>query len=121
MLTQDDITYFEDLLTQQLDDLLDRAEQTVTAFRIGDDDTADPLDRASKECAQNSTVRIRDRESRLIKKIKLTLAKIKDGEFGICEECGEDIPLARLKARPVAAHCIQCKTKMESWEKALGI
>ena len=62
--------------------------------------------------------RIRDRENKLIKKIKLALNKIEEGEYGICEMCEEDISFERLKARPVAALCIDCKIKLENEEKA---
>jgi len=41
--------------------------------------------------------------------------------FGICEKCGEDISLARLKARPVTTQCIDCKTKEETVERNLGL
>ena len=57
----------------------------------------------------------------MIRKIQIALEKIENDEFGICEMCGEDIPLARIKARPVTAYCIQCKSRMESLEKASGL
>jgi DnaK suppressor protein len=66
-------------------------------------------------------LRIRDRENKLIKKIKKALDRIENGTFGICEKCGEDISVKRLKARPVTTHCIDCKTKEEAFEKALGL
>jgi len=66
------------------------------------------------------TLRIRDRESKLINKIKAALDRIEEGEFGECEMCGEDIGLARLRARPVTTYCIRCKTKLESQEKLVS-
>jgi DnaK suppressor protein len=81
----------------------------------------DPTDRASLEADRNFMLRIRDRESKLIKKIKKALDRIDNGTFGICEKCGEDIAPARLKARPVTTQCIECKTKEEALEKALGL
>ena len=81
----------------------------------------DPTDRASLETDRNFLLRIRDRESKLIVKIKKALTRIENGTFGICESCGEDIAVERLKARPVTTQCIECKTKAENREKALGI
>ena len=81
---------------------------------------ADPLDRATVESDRSRTLRIRDRESMLIKKIRQSLADIENGEYGICEDCGEDISIERLKARPVTSLCIGCKTKRESLEKQAG-
>ncbi len=115
-----DLEFFRELLNSQLEELLGRAERTVGALVQSDGVAADPLDQAAIESDRNYTLRIRDRESRLIRKIKLALAKIDEGSFGLCETCGEQIALARLKARPVAEHCIQCKTRMEAMEKVAG-
>jgi DnaK suppressor protein len=81
---------------------------------------ADPLDRATVESDRIRALRIRDRESMLIKKIRQSLEDIENGEYGICEDCGEDISIKRLKARPVTSLCIGCKTKRESMEKLTG-
>ena len=81
----------------------------------------DPTDRASLEADRNFMLRIRDRENKLIKKIKKALDRIETGSFGVCEKCGEDISVKRLKARPVTTLCIACKTKEEAFEKALGL
>ena len=62
-------------------------------------------------------LRIRDRESMLIRKIRKSLADIDEGLYGVCESCGEDIAIERLKARPVTRHCIRCKTRIEAHEK----
>ena len=115
-----DYNTLKELLTAQLEELLTRAEKTVGALIREDDIAADPLDQASMESGRNYTFRIRDRESHLIKKIKIALEKFEDGTFGICESCGEEIGVARLMARPVTAHCIQCKTRMEAVEKVSG-
>ena len=81
---------------------------------------ADPLDRVSVESERIWTLRIRDRESFLINKIRQSLEDIETGEYGICEDCGEDISIERLKARPVTSYCIRCKTKRESVERLTG-
>ncbi|HEX7372865.1 MAG TPA: TraR/DksA C4-type zinc finger protein, partial [Thermodesulfobacteriota bacterium] len=81
------------------------------------DSFPDPTDRANLETDRNFLLRIRDRERKLIGKIKEALARIDDGTFGICEECGDDISEERLKARPMTTLCIDCKTKAEEEEK----
>ena len=77
----------------------------------------DILDRAVHEGQRDFAFRIRERERFLIRKIKDALSRIEEGTYGICEECGEDIPVARLKARPVTNYCLDCKTRMESQER----
>lgn len=81
---------------------------------------ADPVDRASQEEGFNLELRTRDRERRLIKKIEQSLDLINTGEYGFCEDCGAEIGVRRLEARPTAVKCIDCKTFQEIREKQLG-
>jgi len=116
-----DIEFFKELLENKIEDLLSQADNTVSGMTAPKENFPDPTDRASLESDRNFMLRIRDRESKLIKKIKKALARIENGTFGVCESCGEDISIERLKARPVTTQCIDCKTKEEAFEKALGI
>jgi DnaK suppressor protein len=115
-----DLDFFRNLLTQWLKELLSHAEHTVSGLREADDSLPDPLDRAVVESDRNFTLRIRDRESMLINKIRNSLEDIEEGVYGICEGCGEEISIQRLKARPVTRYCIQCKTKRETRERLTG-
>ncbi len=118
---QKDLDFFNNLLTERRNDLVSHADTTVTGMTAPKENFADPTDRASHESERNFELRIRDREYKLIKKIKQALIRIENKTFGICETCGEDISTARLKARPVTTQCIECKTREETMEKALGI
>ena len=115
-----DLEFFRHLLTRWMEELLDHADDTVEGLLDARENLPDPLDRASAESDRSWTLRIRDRESMLIKKIRKSLAAIESDEYGICEDCGEDISIARLKARPVTSFCIGCKTKRESVERLTG-
>ena len=77
----------------------------------------DWTDQASVETDQNFVLRLREREQQLLKKINDAIERINDETFGICEVCGGQISLKRLKARPVTTLCIDCKTKQETEEK----
>ncbi len=116
-----DIEHFKELLTERLENLLSQADDTVSGMIDPKENFPDPTDRASLEADRNFMLRIRDRESKLIKKIKKALDRIENGTFGSCESCGEDISIERLTARPVTTQCIECKTKEEAQEKALGL
>ena len=116
-----DLEYFKDLLTQWLNELLTYADGTVVGLLESEDNSPDPLDRASFESNRSTALRIRDRESMLIHKIRNSLEDIQNGEYGICEDCGRQIAIERLKARPVARRCIRCKTKQENLEKIMGL
>ena len=116
-----DIEYFRKFLEKRLEELLSHADNTVSGMTTPKENFPDPTDRASLEADRNFMLRIRDRENKLIKKIKKALDRIETGSFGVCEKCGEDISVKRLKARPVTTLCIACKTKEEAFEKALGL
>ena len=117
---QADIEFFKEQLSLQLDQLRGKAASTVSSLLNSGNRHSDPLDRASFDLDQTTLLRIRDRESRLILKVVEALNRIKEGTFGICDECEEEIGLLRMMARPVATLCIRCKTRMENEEKKFG-
>ena len=121
MLTKKKKEDFKKLLTGRLNELLKEANKTVSGMTDQRENFPDPTDRATMESDRNFTLRIRDRERKLIAKIRDALDRIEEGTFGICEECGEDISSERLEARPVTTLCIECKKKQENDEKARGI
>ena len=121
MLSEEKRDHFRQLLTQRLDELLSEANKTVSGMTDQGHNFPDPTDRASMESDRNFELRIRDRERKLITKIKDALDRLEQGTFGICEECGEEISEKRLIARPVTTLCIECKKKQENDEKVKGL
>ena len=118
-LSKEKLDYFRGVLQRQLDELVKGAGRTVDEMMEveGKASFPDPADRASMESDRNFELRIRDRERKLISKIRIALGKLDDGTFGTCEVCGEPIDFKRLEARPVTNHCIDCKTDEEEEEK----
>jgi DnaK suppressor protein len=121
MLSPKKLQNFRNLLDGKLGELQSEATKTVSGMTSYEETFADPTDRATLESDRNFTLRIRDRERKLIAKIKEALERIENGTYGICEVCGEEISEARLKARPVTTLCIDCKTKQEVDEKVRGL
>lgn len=80
----------------------------------------DTTDQAQAEMDRNFLLRLKEREQKLLKKIDQAVERIDQGTFGICRGCGNDIPLPRLKARPVTDLCIECKTREEQEERIRG-
>lgn len=74
-------------------------------------------DQATAESDRNFMLRLRGREQRLLNKIEEAMERIDNGVFGVCDSCGEEISLERLRARPVATLCIDCKEEQEEEEK----
>jgi DnaK suppressor protein len=117
-----DLDYFREFLKNWHDQLLRDADSALTELvNSSQPNEADPVDRASSEAERNFNLRIRDRESKLIKKIRGALARIEEGTFGICDGCGEDIAIRRLEARPVTNYCVKCKEAAETIERVAGI
>ena len=115
-----ELKHFQVLLNEKLEELLAEADRTVDVMTdTKDENFPDPTDRASLESNRNFTLRIRDRERKLIAKIKEALTRIDDGTYGKCEECGENIGRERLEARPVTTLCIDCKSLQEARERKL--
>jgi len=108
---------FRELLKAQMDELLQDAGKTVSEMTEEKTNFPDPTDRASLESDRNFELRIRDRERKLIAKIREALERIEEGVFGECESCEEQIGIERLKARPVTTLCIDCKTEQERQER----
>lgn len=121
MLDKKKLAYFKKLLNKRLEDLLKEANSTVSDMSDLKGNLPDPTDRATLEADRNFTLRIRDRERKLIGKIKEALERIENGTYGICESCEEEISEKRLKARPVTTLCIDCKKKQENEERMKGL
>lgn len=104
---------YQTMLSQRLAVLMDASIETVDDMVHNKVQFADPTDRASLETDRGFVLRLRDRDRRLINKIEQALRRIDEGTFGICDECGDPIGEARLKARPVTTLCIECKEEAE--------
>ena len=109
--------YFKNILNDEMKALLGEAGKTVTEMTSDASSFPDPTDRATQESDRNFELRIRDRERKLINKIKDALDRIDADEFGVCEDCGEEISEARLRVRPVTTQCINCKMDAEKKER----
>ena len=112
--------FFQNILNEKMRELISEAQETIVDMTDVKENLPDPSDSASFEVNRNFLLRIRDRERKLIMKIREALNRIEDGSFGICELCGEQISEKRLIARPVTTQCIECKTEMEYEEQRSG-
>ncbi len=119
-MNQRDLKFFKELLQERRVELLREAGRSVDGMSDDKENFPDPTDRAALEFNRNFMLRIRDRERKLITKIDEAMARIEDGSYGLCEECGEAIGVERLKARPVTTLCIDCKAAQEAQEKRQG-
>jgi len=115
---QRELKFLRRLLEDRKREILAEAERALGSMnQKPGEGYADPTDRASAESDRNLQLRMRDRERKLLTKIDEAVARIDSGVYGRCEECGDDIGLERLKARPVTTLCISCKSAQEARER----
>ncbi len=103
-------------LLRQREALLNEAESALNELP-GQTIFPDLGDQATAETDRNFMLRLRGREQRLLKKIDDAIDRIDTGIFGICDDCGNEIAIKRLEARPVTTMCIECKTLQEEEER----
>jgi DnaK suppressor protein len=114
------IEYFRQKLTTWRDDLIEESRETISNLQSEVRDVGDEAERATRETENSLELRTRDRYRKLINKINKTLARIDDGEYGYCEETGEEIGLQRLDARPIATLCLDAQERWEIRQKQMG-
>lgn len=112
------LAHFKKKLEEMSDSILSGADRTINDMTDHNDNYPDPTDRASAESDRSFELRIRDRERKLLNKIKEAIERIDNGTYGICDDCGDEIAVERLDARPVTTFCIDCKTRQEQEERA---
>ncbi len=96
----------------------DTLKEISKAVRSGSDlpsgePSGDIYDQASSERDRELGLLLGDREREKLHNIEEALMKMEEGEYGICEECEEEIPIGRLKVMPFARYCVKCKADIE--------
>ena len=119
-MNDDQVEHFRQLLNDWKHELMQEVDRTVHHMQDEAANFPDPNDRASQESEFTMELRTRDRERKLIKKIEESIGHLDSGDYGYCEQCGIEIGIRRLEARPTANLCIDCKSLDEIREKQRG-
>lgn len=115
------LEHFRQLLMEWKQQLMEEVDRTMHHMQEEAANYADPSDRATQEEEFSLELRTRDRERKLIRKIDQTIDRIDKDDYGFCDQCGIEIGIRRLEARPTATLCIDCKTLSEIRERQTGI
>jgi DnaK suppressor protein len=116
MLSKEKLKKFRRVFEAQKKSILFNDRVLREDFSVCVDDRFDEIDQATTDIEQSMRMRLCNREILYLKKIDEALARMDDGVFGLCEECGEDIEIRRLEARPTATLCVSCKEEQERRE-----
>jgi len=114
------LEYFKQKLTVWRDELVEESRETISNLQTEVRDVGDEAERATRETENSLELRTRDRYRKLINKINKTLIRLDDGDYGYCEETGEEIGLQRLEARPIATLCLDAQERWEIRQKQMG-
>lgn len=115
-LSEEQVVHLRAILREQGQSILEASRDTVSQLTEVKGVDGDPVDQAANESDRGFELRMADRSRNMLKKIRKSLERIDEGEYGTCETCGEAIGYKRLLARPVATQCIDCKTSAEQME-----
>mgnify|MGYP000045955649 FL=1 len=114
------LEYFRQKLLTWREDLIEESRETISHLQQEVRDVGDEAERATRETENSLELRTRDRYRKLIRKIDKALNRIEEGEYGYCEETGEEIGLERLEARPIATLCLDAQERWELRQRQLG-
>ncbi|HEY6009286.1 MAG TPA: TraR/DksA family transcriptional regulator [Geobacteraceae bacterium] len=91
---------------------ISKAMKSGTDSQTGEP-SGDIYDQASSERDRELGLLLGDREREKLRHIDEALLKIEEGDYGVCEECEEEIPVGRLRVMPFARYCVKCKADIE--------
>lgn len=105
----------KEILTKRRDALRRVLQHDLSGLRTGAGiDIGDTVDVAVDDEFNLMSSQLAQSESRELRQIEEALANMKKGRYGVCESCGEGIPLARLQALPYAKRCVNCQRASET-------
>lgn len=105
-----------------VEEILERHLKQATSGRASGESihihqVADPIDMTQEAAERELAGRLLERESAVVRRLHSALARMKDGCYGACLECEEEIAPTRLKAIPWAELCIRCQERAENREE----
>ena len=109
--------YFSNVLHQRLGEMAENTGGSRMNRNIKGMKFPDPVDWATAEQEREIGLRIIERNAALRTEVMHALEKIKDGTYGLCESCEQEIESERLEALPVTSLCIECKKREEAKER----
>ncbi|MBI3600634.1 MAG: TraR/DksA family transcriptional regulator [Nitrospinae bacterium] len=109
--------HFKDKLLKIRSELAGEVEKNRQYSHEDSGEVPDINDDAARTYSRSLILQLGEREREQLKEVDESLEMIESGEYGLCVECGEDIPEKRLELIPYAKLCITCKEKVEAKEK----
>ncbi len=119
-MSPEQLEYFRQKLVNWRAELVEESRETINNLQQEVRDVGDEVERATRETENSLELRTRDRYRKLINKIDQALNRVEEGEYGYCEETGEEIGIDRLEARPIATLCLDAQERRELKQRQHG-
>ena len=106
-------TYKKRLLAKQEELLRQVSKSEQDGRQIDEDTTQDIADKAANSYTKEFLFHQSDDNRRILQLVSEALERLKNGSYGHCVACQEEVQVKRLEAVPWARHCIECQEKQE--------
>lgn len=116
-MTTDMLLHFKEILTRRLEQIQPGLRDLISTLKDpkANEEPMDVMDLTASRSARDLKLEIHRLDRLMTVEIHDALRRIAVGSFGICEECGDDIGIGRLRAQPITRVCIDCARKMEAF------
>lgn len=116
-MTAETLLHFKEILTRRLERIQPGFRELISTLRDSKEyeEPMDVMDLTANRCARDLKLEIHRHDRLMVAEIHGALWRIAVGSFGVCEECGDEIGVERLKAQPVTRVCIECRKRMEAF------
>jgi DnaK suppressor protein len=120
-LTEKQREQFEKILLKMREELLRSLRGRITQKVVPETEkeAGDLFDFATQGREKEYEYALTHRDQEKLYQIDDALRRLKKGEYGLCEECGEPIGFKRLKAMPFARLCVRCQEEEEEYQKVI--
>lgn len=115
-MTPERLDFYRTLLTERLQALLRPTSQALGELSE-QREVLTPSELLTTDTNKDFALLLQERERALVRKIRDAIGRIDEGSYGVCVACGASIGERRLMARPMATHCIDCKTEVDLTER----
>ena len=106
--------YRENLISNRAEILAEQKEQSLSTTMDNNTRQGDMADQASGTNEVHIQLKLKQTDAKILQAIEEALARLDEGSYGVCRDCGEAIAPARLNAIPWTRVCIECKEKQKS-------
>ncbi len=117
-MTKKELEEFRKILLEKKREILEKLENISREAEEEGENVIEYYDKAAYQFSKEYKIKLEENEAKTLRDIEDALKKIEEGTYGICEECGQEIPRKRLLAVPWARLCLKCQEELEAQEEA---